>query len=239
MTGMEKIMVANYRKSTKKPDEKRYSYADYQNWPNDDRFELIDGVIYNMNAPLRVHQKICIELSRQFANFFLNKTCEVYAAPFDVRLPKNSKAEDEIFDVVQPDLSVICDQKKLDDKGCLGAPDLIVEVLSPSTSSKDHIKKRALYERSGVREYWLVSPEERIVWVYELVDGQYQKPEIYNDQDKIASILFPDLVVEVKTILPPPPPGFCCRDYGIREEIVERKHDSKAKPRSRKSSSKA
>jgi len=232
-------MVANYRRNTGSPDKKRYSYADYRNWPNDERFELIDGVIYNMNAPLRVHQKICTELSRQFANFFLDKTCEVYAAPFDVRLPKHAKDEDEIFDVVQPDLSVICDPEKLDDKGCLGAPDLIVEVLSPSTSSKDHIKKRALYERSGVREYWLVSPEERIVWVYELVKGQYQKPEIYNDQDKIASALFPDLIIEVKTILPPPPPGFCCRDDGIREEYVERKPAGKPKARNRKSSSKA
>jgi len=232
-------MVANYRRNTEKHDEKRYSYADYLNWPNDERFELIDGVIHNMNAPLRVHQKTVTELTKQLAIFFTGKTCEVYVAPFDVRLPKHAKTEDEIFDVVQPDLSVICDQAKLDDKGCLGAPDLIVEVLSPSTSSKDHIKKRALYERSGVREYWLVSPEERIVWVYELVKGQYQKPEIYNDQDKIASGLFPDLVVEVKTILPPPPPGFCCRDDGIREEVVKRKPAGKLKSRNRKSSPKA
>ncbi len=213
----EEITVGDHAKN-----KQRYSYADYLKWPGEERFELINGIIHNMNAPMRVHQKICIELTRQFANFFLNKTCEVYAAPFDVRFPKQSKSDDEIFDVVQPDLSVICDHEKLDDKGCLGAPDLIIEVLSPSTSSKDHIKKRALYERSGVKEYWLVSNEERVVWVYQLLNGEFQKPEIYNDEDDIASVLFPDLIVKVSTILPPAPEGFYRNDYsGIRQEVIE------------------
>ncbi len=232
-------MVASYKKGAEKTNDNRYSYADYQNWPNDERFELIDGVIHNMNAPLRIHQKTVTELTKQLAIFFTGKKCEVYVSPFDVRLPKKSKKEDEIFDVVQPDLSVICDQEKLDDKGCLGAPDLIIEVLSPSTASKDHIKKRALYESAGVKEYWLVSAEERIVWVYQLVNGQYQKPEIYNDQNKITSILFPELIVEVNTILPPPPPGFHCQDDGIRQEIIKRKPAQKPKTRHRKSPPKA
>lgn len=213
----DEITVTSNAKSPR-----RYSYADYLKWPTEERFELINGVIHDMNAPMRVHQKICIELTRQFANFFLNKTCEVYAAPFDVRLPTKSKDPKKIFDVVQPDLSVICDPEKLDDMGCLGAPDLVIEVLSPSTSSKDHIKKRALYERSGVKEYWLVSNEERIVWVYQLLNGQFQKPEIYNDEDDVSSVLFPELIVKVSTILPPAPEGFYRNDYsGIRQIIVE------------------
>lgn len=211
--------------SSNKTPDKRFSYADYQNWPNDERFELIDGVIYNMNAPMRFHQEICMELYRQLANFFLNKICKVYPAPFDVRLPKKSKNEKEIFDVVQPDASVICDPKKLDDKGCLGAPDLIIEVLSSSTSSRDHITKRALYERVGVKEYWLVDPDGRIVMAYKLINGLYQKPEIYNDEARISSVLFPELEIDLKTVFPPAPEGFySCREYNdMRTEIVERK----------------
>ncbi|OGK04804.1 MAG: hypothetical protein A2W80_16130 [Candidatus Riflebacteria bacterium GWC2_50_8] len=214
--------------------KRRYSYADYLNWPNDERFELIDGIIYNMNAPLRIHQKISMELCRQLATFFLGKTCEVYAAPFDVRLPKLSPKDDDIYDVIQPDISVICDPKKLDEKGCLGAPDLVVEVLSSSTSSHDHIRKRALYERTGVKEYWLVDPNNRTVMVYKLVNGIYQKLEGYYDHETVTSGLFPELSLDLKTVFPPHPAGYVVREYtGIRTEVIKKEPATRKKPASK------
>ena len=149
-------MVANARRT----NNRKQSYADYQTWPDDERYEIIDGIVYAMNAPLRVHQEILLEMARQFANYLKGKPCKVYIAPFDVRFTDRAKNEDEIFDVVQPDLSVICDHDKLDDKGCLGSPDLVVEILSPSSASYDNIKKRALYEKYGVKEFWLVHRQD-------------------------------------------------------------------------------
>ena len=178
----------------------RASYADYQQWPQEERLEIIDGVPYAMNAPLRIHQEILMELSRQFANHFKESFCRVYAAPFDVRFPEKSKKDEEIFNVVQPDLSLICDESKLDDRGCLGSPDLIVEVLSPSSSSIDNIKKRALYERCGVKEFWLVHPSDKIVTIYRLMNRFYGKPEIYDNQETVSPGDFPDLKISLSEL---------------------------------------
>ena len=190
----------------KKPDQ-RFTYADYCTWPEDERWELIDGVAYDMSpAPARVHSLISGELFRQMANFFADKPCEVHAAPFDVRLPKGDEPDNKVDTVLQPDILVVCDEGKLDDKGCRGAPDLVVEILSPSTASKDCIQKRALYEKHGVKEYWLVDPWNRVVTIYCLgSDNLFGKPLVFGDTDKIKVGLFPDLEIDLSTIFPAQP----------------------------------
>ena len=162
-----------------KRDAARHTYGEYRRWPEEARYELIDGVAYAMApAPSRRHQEVLLELARQVANALEGHPCRPFIAPFDVRLPRAGEADDEIDTVVQPDLSVVCDPAKLDDLGCRGAPDWIVEVLSPATASHDHILKRAVYERAGVREYWLVHPVDRIVTVYRLDGGRFGVPEV-------------------------------------------------------------
>lgn len=139
-------------------------------------WELIDGVAYNMcAAPSRYHQGILTELNRQIGNFLAGRPCKVYVAPFNVLLPDHSGQEEEkVATVVQPDLPVICDMEKLTEKGCTGAPDWIVEILSPYTSKKDFNEKLYLYERHGVREYWIVDPGNKYVHVYQLNEkGKY------------------------------------------------------------------
>ena len=130
----------------------RYTYGEYRTWAEDERWELIDGVAWDMStAPFRRHQRVSIEIVTRLSVYLREKPCEVYAAPFDVLLPDYpGQREDEIPTVVQPDISVICDKAKLTERGCTGAPDLIVEIVSPSTSHKDGEIKRKLYERHGV-----------------------------------------------------------------------------------------
>ncbi|NLG84767.1 MAG: Uma2 family endonuclease [Firmicutes bacterium] len=179
-----------------------YTYGDYLTWPDDERWELIDGVPYNMSpAPSSSHQKVSGELFKQIAVYLTGKTCEVYAAPFDVRLPKGDEADELIETVVQPDLLVVCDPEKLDERGCKGAPDWIVEILSPQTAAKDMKIKRDLYERVGVREYWLVDPGNRTVEVYQSGDGgRYGRPEVYAAGDRVKVGVFPDLVIDLAAV---------------------------------------
>lgn len=183
--------------------KKTYSYADYLTWPPEERWELIDGVPYDMSpAPSRRHQEISMALSVEFYTYLKGKPCKVYAAPFDVRLPKNCEAEDsEIKTVVQPDLVVVCNRERLDKRGCLKAPDLIVEILSPYTSSKDSVKKFNLYEREGVREYWVVRPDEQTVAVFRLdANNRYGRPDMYTAEDKIKVGIFDSLVIDLQDI---------------------------------------
>lgn len=160
--------------------EQSYTYADYLTWTGPGRAELIDGTVYDMRpAPSRRHQAVCGELFKQIAVFLTDRPCRVYAAPFDVRLPDiDTGLDDETTtSVVQPDISVICDPARLDDRGCRGAPDFIAEVISPATAARDYIQKRILYERSGVREYWLIHPTDRILIIYRLEsDGRFAQP---------------------------------------------------------------
>ena len=213
-------MVANARR----PREKKYSYADYQQWPDDERFEIIDGTVYAMNAPLRIHQEILLEMARQIANFLRGKPCKIFIAPFDVRLTDRSKIDNEIFNVVQPDLSVICDHEKLDEKGCLGSPDLVIEILSPSSASYDSIKKRALYEKFGVKEFWLVHPTDRLVTAYRLIDGAYGRPEIFDIFNPATPALMPDLKIDLCEVFGISPAEFALKEDKVpwRTEIVER-----------------
>ena len=177
--------------------DERFTYGDYLTWDDDERWELIDGVPYNMSPAPRVrHQRILGELYRQFANWLLDKPCLVFLAPFDVRLPEADESDDQVETVVQPDLSVICDRTKLDDAGCRGAPDLIVEILSPGTAHKDLKVKFDRYERAGVREYWIVDPAEKTVMVFVRgADRRYGRPEVYGAGGVMHVGIFPDLEI--------------------------------------------
>ena len=156
--------------------QNRFTYADYLKWPEDERWELIDGVAYAMAAPGRLHQETVLELGAQILQQLRGTSCKPYIAPFDVRLAQANETDDRIETVVQPDLAVICDKRKLDDKGCRGAPDWIIEVLSPSTAVKDMDHKRRLYEHYGVKEYWIVHPVDHWVMVYNLQEqGHYDQ----------------------------------------------------------------
>lgn len=183
--------------------EAEYTYADYLSWDDQERWELINGEVWDMSpAPSRIHQEVSIRISSLLYDFFRKRDCAVYAAPFDVRLPEEERAEDSaVITVVQPDISVICDRKKLDERGCVGAPDLVVEILSPSTAAKDLKVKRALYEQHGVQEYWLFHPADQTVMAYRPDnDGRYARAEIFDREDVLGSPLFDGLEIQLAEI---------------------------------------
>jgi Uma2 family endonuclease len=181
----------------------QYSYADYLTWDDDERWEIINGFAYCMSpAPSRKHQSISVELEGQILNFLKaqQSRCEMYHAPFDVRFPESVHDNEQIIDVVQPDISVICDLSKLDDRGCHGAPDWIIEILSPSTAQKDHDLKRQLYEKNNVQEYWLVDPTHESVIVYRLIaSGAYGSPTFHIGKGKVEVKSIADLTIEYAT----------------------------------------
>ena len=182
-----------------KPEQK-YSYADFLTWDESERWEIIDGVPYMQATPSRAHQEILGELLRQFANFLKDKPCKVYPAPFCVRLDTQKNNED-VKKVVEPDITIVCNNSKLDKAGCKGAPDMVIEILSPSTRRHDKIRKFNLYEKSGVKEYWLVDPDEKIVTVFTLQDdGRYGRPEMYTEEDKIKVSIFTELEINLDLV---------------------------------------
>jgi Uma2 family endonuclease len=188
--------------TARKFDEMRYSYADYLQWRDEERYELIDGAPVLMSpAPNRAHQTILIRIAYQIEAYLQNRLCQQFPAPFDVRLEPRPKPDDESFHVVQPDIVVVCDPSKLDDHGCIGAPDWVIEIVSPSTASKDHIIKRQLYEQFGVREYWIVQPLDKIVLVYHLLDdGKYGKPDVYCNEDVVTVGVLPELKIDLREV---------------------------------------
>jgi Uma2 family endonuclease len=183
-------------------DHQHHTYRDYCAWPDDVRYELIDGHAFAMSpAPSRHHQEVVVEVLRQIADALEGSGCRVYVAPFDVRLPRAAEADDDVDTVVQPDLSVICDPAKLDDRGCRGAPDWVVEILSPGSASHDQIVKRDVYERHGVGEYWLVHPVDRIVTVYRLVEGAYGKPDVHELVGALSCGAVPAVTIDWARVL--------------------------------------
>jgi len=180
----------------------KYSYADYKTWDDNERWEIINGVVYNMSpAPMRIHQKISGTVFRKIGNYLEGKSCQVYDAPFDVRfIDYENQADDEIEIIVQPDIVIVCDENKLDDYGCKGSPDIIIEIISPSTFKRDKIEKFYLYEKYEVKEYWIVFPCEKIVEIYKLTKGKYEIPEIYGKDDKIVVKYLDDFILDLKEV---------------------------------------
>jgi len=183
-----------------------YSYADYLTWRFEETVELIKGKIMLMSpAPNFNHQSISKNLLVEIGVYLKGKSCQVFHAPFDVRLYDRRKsvvANQDIYTVVQPDLCVICDKHKLDSRGCLGAPDWIIEILSKSTAQKDTQLKYQLYQEAGVKEYWLVYPYEATVSQFVLNEQQenYQLIHMYSAQDKAVPCLFPDLAIDLSEV---------------------------------------
>ena len=163
----------------------KYTYADYLTWEMEEMVELIKGKVFKKAAaaPRRIHQWLTGNLHTELNLFLKGKICQAYIAPFDVRLPVNSKKDDKIYTVVQPDICVVCDMEKLDERGCIGAPDLIVEVLSPGNKQTALQHKYEVYEVSGVKEYWLVDPEGQTLLIYNLVHGKYHASRLMTSGD--------------------------------------------------------
>ena len=178
----------------------RYTFADCLTWDESNRIELINGEAIMMAAPSSIHQEISMEISRQLANYLEGKECRVYPAPFDVRLfEKEGDNPDDIDTVVEPDITVVCDRSKIDSHGCKGAPDLIVEILSPSSLRTDRLVKLRLYQRAGVREYWIVDPKKEITVVYHLEDDA--APTVYPFNSPVSFRIFPELTVTISNLL--------------------------------------
>jgi hypothetical protein len=184
---------------------KLYTYADYLLWQFSERIELLRGKIFKMSpAPNMRHQSISGRLFGELYVAFRDKKCRLFAAPFDVRLPQKGKADEQIYTVLQPDICVVCDPEKLDSRGCLGAPDLVIEILSPSNSQRDLKDKYELYQEAGVPEYWIVRPEERSITIYVLKDGLYSASRPVVEGEWVHSATFPALEIDTKTIFNDP-----------------------------------
>ena len=181
---------------------KTYSYADYLKWTFEDRLELIKGKVFKMTpAPASKHQRISWVISGELYHFLKDKSCEAYSAPFDVRLPRrNGDGDQQIFTVVQPDVCVICDPAKVDKRGCVGAPDIVVEILSPGNNQTELRNKYEVYEESGVLEYWIISPQDKSFLKYVLVDGRYQATRPLVVGDTITTAILPDFELSVETV---------------------------------------
>ena len=170
-------------------ENKRYTFADVLAWDESERIEIINGEAFMMAPPSRVHQEISVAITAQLYNYLEGKRCKVYPAPFGVRLfEQDGDHPEDVDTVVEPDISVVGDPGKLDEHGCKGAPDLIIEILSPSTQRHDRLVKLGLYQRAGVREYWTVNPEDKTVQVMLRDDsGVLQLHEVYG-RDGVAKV---------------------------------------------------
>ena len=170
-----------------------YTFADCLTWGESERIEIINGEAVMMAPPTRIHQEILMELSRQLANFLEGKKCKVYPAPFAVNLDADDK------DWVEPDVSVVCDLSKMDDRGCNGAQDLVVEVVSPYSRRMDYSTKNAMYSEAGVREYWIIDPAKERTTVYRYEEDA--APMFYLFSDDIPAGIFPELTINVADLL--------------------------------------
>lgn len=179
-----------------------YTFADCLAWDEDERIEIIGGEAFMMAPPSSRHQEICFEIGRQLGNFLEGKQCKVYPAPFGVRLfEREGDTPEEIDTMVEPDISVVCDRSKIDQRGCKGAPDLVIEVLSPATRRHDRLVKLNLYQRAGVREYWIADPDTQSVQVF-LPDssGAFRLCEDYGREDVAKVHTLEGCFIELKKV---------------------------------------
>ncbi|HEY6925687.1 MAG TPA: Uma2 family endonuclease [Steroidobacteraceae bacterium] len=184
-------------------DTLSHTYADYLTWSATYGDELVNGTAYVREppSPSRSHQEIVLELGRQLSIALKGRSARVYIAPFDVRLPRSTEPDDLVDTVVQPDVLIVCDVKKIDARGVRGAPDWIAEILSPSTASHDQFVKLPVYERAGVREVWLVHPTDRTVAIYRLEAGHYGLPVILELEGQTALTAVPGITINWDEVL--------------------------------------
>ncbi|HNV69850.1 MAG TPA: Uma2 family endonuclease [Candidatus Ozemobacteraceae bacterium] len=198
--------------------KKLYTYADYCTWPDDERWELMDGEAVAMTpGPGPDHQRLSRKFCTQIDTLLEGQTCEMFNAPIDVLLPDADEPDEQVKTVLQPDVLVVCDPSKITRRGIRGGPDFVIEVLSPSSASRDQIRKRRLYERFGVKEYWVVDPEQQLVWVYrrgvkagkngvETLTSDFQVVQAFDVDDKAIEIVaLPGLTIDLTRIFPPRP----------------------------------
>ena len=183
------------------PQERWYSYADLLAWDEDIRYELYDGLPMAMASPTDVHQEISGELHWQLENYLRGKPCRVYYSPLDVRLfERDGDRPEDVYTVVQPDLMVVCDRGKVDRHGVHGAPDLVIEILSESTRRLDRLIKFDLYQRAGVREYWIVDPVSKSVQVFVLEDGRYSAKDFGSAEEKVRVNVLEDCEIDLSQV---------------------------------------
>ena len=184
--------------------EKFYTYEDYCKFNDEKRREIINGVIYSLASPSKEHEEILVNLLTDFNTYLRDKKCKVYTS-FDVRLPKKGETKNTASNVVRPDIFVVCDEKKLLRYGCVGAPDLVIEILSPSTGGIDKIKKFNLYQEQGVLEYWIVDPHAQTIdrFTLDVDTGKYHRAEIFSRDDAITPVIFPALTIKLAAVFPP------------------------------------
>ena len=186
------------------PAEKiRYTFADCLNWSEDERIEIINGEAFMMATPSTDHQSIMMELASQLHSYLRGKTCKVFPAPFGVRLfEQDGDSPKNVNTVVEPDITVVCDPSKLDKRGCKGAPDLVIEILSPSSLRHDRFTKFNLYRMAGVREYWIVDPESKSAQSFILEDGYYNVKEFGTAEDCMKVHVLEDCVLNLQQVFP-------------------------------------
>lgn len=179
-----------------------YTYAEFMNSPTDERYEVIDGILYNMTpAPTPRHQHIITQLATDFGTYFRkSKKCQVFVAQIDVCLSEGTKDPTQIYEWVQPDLVVVCDQTKIDQQKIIGVPDIVIEVLSPSTAKKDRKIKFNRYQLARIPQYWIIDPVHESVEVYHLHDKKYELQQIYFKDDVLTIDLFPSLHIDLDNI---------------------------------------
>lgn len=181
--------------------QKNFCYRNYLELPPDKKYEVINGILYAMTpSPTIHHQRILRKLFLHIGNYFTDKDCEVFSAPCDVLLPEENEDIDDVKTVIQPDILVVCDKTKLTEKHCVGPPDFIIEIASPSSASMDYVKKLQIYEKHRVREYWIVNYGRKDIMVYKLQDNEeYGAPEIYRNGE-IVSGIFENLRIPLDVI---------------------------------------
>jgi Uma2 family endonuclease len=180
---------------------KTYTYADYLKWTFDERVELIKGKIFKMSpAPTSIHQRLSLRINLALGNYLEGKKCEVFSAPFDVRLPRKSKDDKEIITVLQPDICVICDSSKVEENGCIGAPDIVIEILSPSNNKKELKYKHEVYQEAGVKEYWVIDPREKAAQIFLLTNGKLLASGHLYAEDKVTTPILPDFTLDLSSV---------------------------------------